>query len=218
MSTYGPLTLIWTNIDTLQGVIRMSSQRATAAMGGVVDDVLEDVYAESQVQVPVDTGSLRSSGHIDPLDTGPGLIKGTIGYGAPYAFFVHEDLHARHPHGGKAKFLEDPMKNALNDLTSKLRSRLEAAIIGQGVGAGSKNQTAEGESVARQARRRAGARRSGASHDHITEMLNKATSYGHVAPSARPMIAMPTSGGAKGAFHYDPRSREVGGRIPRQGR
>lgn len=33
-----------------------------------------------------------------------------VTYSAPYAVFVHEDLTARHPHGGSAKFLETPAR------------------------------------------------------------------------------------------------------------
>lgn len=33
-----------------------------------------------------------------------------VGYSAPYALRVHEDLAMRHPRGGQAKFLEQPMR------------------------------------------------------------------------------------------------------------
>ncbi len=40
----------------------------------------------------------------------------TIGYAAPYALFVHENLEARHPNGGQAKFLEQPMREMHDEL------------------------------------------------------------------------------------------------------
>jgi hypothetical protein len=33
-----------------------------------------------------------------------------VGYSAPYAIYVHEDLQAKHPRGGQAKFLERPAR------------------------------------------------------------------------------------------------------------
>lgn len=189
MPTYGPATFIWTNMDYLQANLRLASPRATALMGATIEDVLYDVFEQSQIEVPVDTGALRASGHNDPVNAGPGIITGTIGYGARYAFYVHENLHARHPHGGKAKFLEDPFKNALNDLTSKTRARLEGAIVGQGVGAGSKSHAAESQESSRHGTsRRSLSHRSGAGHDEIHEMLQRAEAYRHAKPEDRPMI------------------------------
>lgn len=37
-------------------------------------------------------------------------IRVVVGYEAPYAVFVHEDLQANHPRGGQAKFLEQPAR------------------------------------------------------------------------------------------------------------
>jgi hypothetical protein len=37
-------------------------------------------------------------------------VEGAIGYDAPYAGRVHEDLEMVHPNGGQAKFLEEPAR------------------------------------------------------------------------------------------------------------
>jgi hypothetical protein len=34
----------------------------------------------------------------------------TVGYSAPHAIYVHENLQMRHPNGGQAKFLEQPAR------------------------------------------------------------------------------------------------------------
>lgn len=39
------------------------------------------------------------------------LYTGEVGYSAPYAIYVHEDMQANHPNGGQAKFLEQPAKS-----------------------------------------------------------------------------------------------------------
>ncbi len=36
--------------------------------------------------------------------------RATVGYTAPYAVYVHEDLTMNHPNGGQAKFLEEPAR------------------------------------------------------------------------------------------------------------
>lgn len=40
----------------------------------------------------------------------------TVGYTAPYAIYVHENLQSRHPNGGQAKFLEQPMREKEQDM------------------------------------------------------------------------------------------------------
>jgi len=74
--------------------------------------------AKSPEQTPVLTGTLRSTEHVEPVTQTGNVYTVTVAAGgpaAPYAVRVHEDLEMRHPRGGKAKFLEDP----LNDLASQ---------------------------------------------------------------------------------------------------
>jgi len=52
----------------------------------------------------------------------------TVGYSAPYAIYVHEDLQANHPNGGQAKFLERPARQMRNELGTKIRGDAEHGI------------------------------------------------------------------------------------------
>lgn len=52
------------------------------------------------------------------------LPEATVGYSAPYAIYVHENLEARHPNGGQAKFLEA----AARTLMPYLRVQIEADL------------------------------------------------------------------------------------------
>lgn len=93
----------------------------------------EEILEESLKQVPRDTGTLASTAFYDVARnrstkryTYQGVVgyAGTAGAGASYdklnpksgakvssyAVRVHEDLDAKHPNGGKAKFLEDPVR------------------------------------------------------------------------------------------------------------
>lgn len=219
----------WNGIPALQGVLRAAPKNGTDGMVAVVGAVLSDAFDMSQAQVPVDTGALKASGGLDAPVPGGTDIAGSIYYTARYAFFVHEDLHANHPRGGKAKFVEDPMRSAANDLPSKARSMLEAAIIGQGMGPGSKNHSAESSAMSSHINRRSLSRRGGIRADQVSAMLARAESYRHVEPEHRPTVVnrrgrvgLKFFAGREesaGEFDYQPPSSsrgEVMGRIPRR--
>lgn len=44
-----------------------------------------------------------------------------VGYKAPYAVYVHENMEANHPRGGQAKFLEQPMRRMSRKLAELTR-------------------------------------------------------------------------------------------------
>lgn len=48
-----------------------------------------------------------------------------VGYAAPYAVFVHEDLEAHHTNG-QAKFLEQPLREYRSVMQRSIRERLKA--------------------------------------------------------------------------------------------
>jgi hypothetical protein len=50
-------------------------------------------------------------------------LTATVGYSAPYALYVHEDLTAFHPNG-RAKFLEEPARRLQAEMASIVRRRL----------------------------------------------------------------------------------------------
>jgi hypothetical protein len=49
---------------------------------------------------------------------GKKVMTYNVGYSAPYAVYVHENLTANHPNGGQAKFLEQPMRAMRDDLAA----------------------------------------------------------------------------------------------------
>lgn len=64
----------------------------------------EFVKIESQDDVPVATGALRDSAYVRIEGSGTDT-HAFVGYAAPYALPVHENLEKKHPQG-RAKFLE----------------------------------------------------------------------------------------------------------------
>lgn len=67
----------------------------------------EVILAEADVRVPKESGDLASSGKVK-ADRG-GHNTATVTFDGPYARWIHEHLHFKHPHGGEAKFLETAM-------------------------------------------------------------------------------------------------------------
>lgn len=115
--------------NSCEAVIRNVDRGTKAATEQACREVLE----ESLKQVPRDTGTLASTAfyEVSRRTARKGYVyEGTIGYagaagagfkhdavnprtGKPassYAIIVHEDLTVAHPGGGKAKFLEDPLR------------------------------------------------------------------------------------------------------------
>lgn len=89
-------------------------------------EACEEIFAESQKQVPRVSSTLATSGYYEVRrrsDVSSYLYEGTVGYGgngdpinpktgeraSEYMVAVHERLDVEHP-VGKAKFLEDPVR------------------------------------------------------------------------------------------------------------
>lgn len=94
------------------------------------NEVMKDVFAESQTLVPVKTGALRDSGKIVSKNgfDATGAPEVYITYGdenVNYAVYVHEDLEKVHQDPTQAKFLETALLHHKKRLSSLVRSRLQ---------------------------------------------------------------------------------------------
>ena len=97
------------------------------SMDKTLSELAQSVFARSQELVPVDTGYLKSTGHINKVKGGY-----DIRYSADYAIYVHE-RYATHASPTQWKFLEVaalehhlPFSRSLSglDLTSGLGFRI----------------------------------------------------------------------------------------------
>ena len=93
---------------------------------------LETVMAESKKLCPVDTGTLRGSGHVEEPVVSDGNIRASIGYSQGYAFWVHELIDNWHEPPTQAKYLEVPLMAALPTITEKIIERVEYMISQKG--------------------------------------------------------------------------------------
>lgn len=119
-------------LSTCSAVIRNVGAGTKAA----TEEACAEIMSDSLSQVPIDTGTLASTAYYLVRrrgDTAGYRYEGVVGYagmggvdgwmqtadainpktGKPasrYSAVVHEDLSMPHIHGGKAKFLEDPVR------------------------------------------------------------------------------------------------------------
>ena len=98
------------------------------------DEFARALYQEAQIELkeikqrtPVLTGALRASEHVtEPQRQGRRIWVEVLAGGpsAPYAFWVHEDLEAIHPHG-EAKFIERPLAESAPYLSGRIAKRID---------------------------------------------------------------------------------------------
>ena len=82
------------------------------ALAGAMFAEANTVLNESKKIVPVDTGTLKSSGKVSPPKVVEGAVEVEISYGgaaSQYAGIVHEDPTAKHAPGKTFKYLEIPV-------------------------------------------------------------------------------------------------------------
>jgi hypothetical protein len=78
--------------------------RHSVIMEGVVKKCGQLILDRSQVYVPVLTGKLKASGHLETYGSGFRMVVHVI-YDVPYAVYVHENTNAYHAPPTSAKFL-----------------------------------------------------------------------------------------------------------------
>jgi len=99
--------------------VRVKDSLARSALRETAEEILK----ESKSITPVDTGKLRSSLKVLGEGRSRGEVTITLGSEVDYAFFVHEDLQAKHDNG-QSKFLTKPLNRAARKLTANLASKL----------------------------------------------------------------------------------------------
>lgn len=118
-----------TGMDKLSRIVQEGGEKALHGLTQALYLEAQMAFNESQTLVPIDTGILRSSGHIKSPVVSEEAIEITIAYGGPatdYAFIVHEKIYA--PSGKKvyhrpptrAKYLEIPVRRRSKGMAKRL--------------------------------------------------------------------------------------------------
>ena len=114
----------------LERTLKKLGREAPKALARALFQEAEQIMAKSKPLVPVKTGALRASGHVQPPVITGTKVKVVLGYGgaaAPYAVVVHEKP-ARHNAPTQNKYLEKPFNEAIPGMASRLAKRLRRDI------------------------------------------------------------------------------------------
>jgi hypothetical protein len=134
------ITSRWTGVEEFIAKVEKRIPEAQQKLRQFVYEDANNIMTEAKQGVPVDTGTLKSSGFVPlPTETESGGVKIEIGFGGPagtgnmsgdtnstpagYATYVHEDLQAHHT-VGHAKFLEIPFRKYAQTFVSRLQTFL----------------------------------------------------------------------------------------------
>jgi len=128
-----------------------------AAVRGMIENT-EDLLGRAMRDAPVDEGTLRASGSAAVYANGRAVaqrgfrevsgqpeapemvertvveggmgdaVAGEVGFNTPYALVQHERLDFNHPKGGKAKYLEDNLKEQADRYQGNLNDHLRGAL------------------------------------------------------------------------------------------
>ena len=114
----------------LQRELKRRAREAPKALAGALFLEAERIMGKSKRLVPVDTGALRASGHVQtPVIVGK-KVSVTLGYGGaavPYAVIVHE-RPARHNAPTQFKYLEMPLNEAIPGMAGRIVRRLRRDV------------------------------------------------------------------------------------------
>lgn len=108
----------------LKSVLNQLTPETLQAAGIGLHNEAERIMTRSKEEfVPVQTGALRSTGHVGDVEVRSNEVIVEMGYGGPatpYAVAQHERLDYQHPGQGQPKYLERPTLDALNGMSSRI--------------------------------------------------------------------------------------------------
>ena len=119
-------------VDTTDLKLRQMSMEINDMVRSTVEEVVQKVFDESQLLVPVNTGALRASGEIvnEQASMDGTFTSSYVSYGEglTYAVRVHEDLDMYHNAPTRAKYLEIPLIQNRKVLENLIRQRLKVIL------------------------------------------------------------------------------------------
>lgn len=102
-------------------------RKIRSAIEREVNAIMTDVLAEAKRQTPRDKSTLVRSAVKDVQSLGD-RIEVRITFNTPYAARQHEERSYKHPRGGKAKYLEDPMRAMAGQVERRLAAAYRRAL------------------------------------------------------------------------------------------
>jgi hypothetical protein len=121
------------NINTIRRNIKNMKKEVRQKTIEAFEDVVLDLADKALNLAPKDTGRLRKSA--DPeVKVKHNKVTATVTFSAKnpdtgydYAMIQHEDMSFKHPNGGQAKFLEQPLKENQNRYRREVANKIREA-------------------------------------------------------------------------------------------
>lgn len=113
--------------DKVQAKIVAALQSMSGKAEAALYQEAERIMTEAKKRTPVEFGTLKNSGHVQPPEREANSVSVTMGFGGSaedYAIVQHEDLSFHH-NVGEAKFLENPIREAAPHLLERIASRIK---------------------------------------------------------------------------------------------
>ena len=119
------VTIEWDGVKEFTATLNILSDVAPADLAGALFEEGEGIMGKAKKDTPVDTGRLRSTGHVVPPVVRGTEANVTLAFGTDYAVFVHEIRDASHV-VGRSKFLEANVKAAMRGMSARIARRTKA--------------------------------------------------------------------------------------------
>ena len=113
--------------EELVNALKAGKEDTPQAIAQAIWEEANVIFAKSQVLVPVDTGVLRGSGGVSAPQMGSQGYFVDIFYGGPaasYALYVHEIIGNYHNPPTQAKYLEQPVMEAMSTIQQNIKGRI----------------------------------------------------------------------------------------------
>ena len=117
--------------DKVMKVLSGLGDRAPKELGGAMWREGTRIINSAKAITPVDTGTLKGSGHVQMPDISGNSVTVTVGFGGAasnYAIYVHENLNSFHKPPTTAKFLERPLLDAVQGMALRLAQDLKSVF------------------------------------------------------------------------------------------
>ena len=108
---------------------RVAETRVERATQKGLRDVGDELLRLSQLEVPLDVGTLQGSGNVEPKNKD--LVE--VGYNTPYAARLHEHPEYHFQNNRKGKYLTDPLKKNKQIFIRHIADVIRNSLEGYGV-------------------------------------------------------------------------------------
>lgn len=115
-------------LEALGKALAKLGERGPRELGGAMWREATSIINSAKGITPVDTGTLRGSGHVqipEVTEAGVSVVMGFGGAASNYAIYVHENLSSYHRPPTQAKFLERPFLAAAQGMAQRLAGDLK---------------------------------------------------------------------------------------------